>query len=287
MITDVLGYTYEGSCVQNCTGVEENGKIIDPKYCNSYYICQNNEARRVVCPSGTFYNPTDEACTVNSCPPNNQHRCIPTCTFDCQENQPSAHRSDCTKYYLCGPEGLVEQSCLGSPNGPYWDGTQCQENEENCCDPCMVHCSEGDTFIADPLNCDNYYFCDSTVPLPYFPDGGSTPCSSGQFSVNEGYCSSSDSSCIQLCEGGGGGTCKDDFTCPDGQYGVFAACEDNCSKYYYYCTVLELEIRTCNGGQLLNPDTLFCVDEEDCPYPVTPWVPPFMLSNKLQLHRDV
>ena len=60
--------------------------------------------------------------------------------------------------------------------GQYFDGEKCQEDEEECCDPCIVFCQEGNIETADPTDCKSFYFCrERGFPLPQdkyrCPDG--------------------------------------------------------------------------------------------------------------------
>ncbi|KAK3876801.1 hypothetical protein Pcinc_018444 [Petrolisthes cinctipes] len=278
-ITHVWGFTQSGSCIpEDCTnvgGVDYN--IADPKNCQKYYICHDGSAFSRNCAPLFYYDDSLQQCLlIPACPPTYQP-CSPTCRFECQGNQPSAHRNDCTKYYICDPEqGLVERTC-SDHNNPFWDGTQCQNDEDNCCDPCMAYCLEGFTNIADPLNCHQYYEC---MKDDYFPDDSDLRlCSTNEyFSPTLGSCSS-DSSCTQICSNDA--NCPDTFDCPTDAVGGFPVCSNRCNQFYYYCDLFGVEVRTCTHGEFFNPDELVCVDEEDCPYPYFPWVPSIALENVL------
>lgn len=268
MITGVWGYTYTGSCVQNCTGIPNGEKVLDPKYCNTYFECYNGEPYKRVCGALTYFEPVNQVCQGPTCPPSNQNRCSPSCKFDCQDYQPSAHRSDCTKYYVCDPEGMIERSCT-DPTKPFWDGAQCQEVEENCCDPCIAYCSKEGTRIADPFNCQQYYDCTDD---DYFPRTfQAISCYPGTyFSVAEGMCSS-DSSCLQVCDAVGA-VCPQ-FQCPTDGYGAYPVCNNRCCELYYNCDYFGMTVDSCNPGLVFDPDNGVCVTEEECPYPYFPCSP--------------
>ncbi|KAK4300993.1 hypothetical protein Pmani_026837 [Petrolisthes manimaculis] len=276
-ITHVWGYTTAGSCTpEPCNAGVADYNIPDPKNCQKYFICHDGIAFSRNCPPLNYYDVVSGSCIIAAgCPPGTD-QCSPTCRFECQGNQPSAHRTYCTKYYICDPEeGLVERTCSDNSK-PFWDGTQCQSNDDNCCDPCMAYCLEGFTNIADPLNCQQYYEC---MKDDYFPDDSNLRfCSTNEyFSPTLGTCSS-DSSCTQVCSSDS--NCPE-FDCPAETYGVFPVCSNRCNGFYYYCDLFGVEVRSCMHGDLFNPDELVCVNEEDCPYPYSPWVPSIALENVL------
>lgn len=190
----VAGYTYEGSCVPDCTGIANDVNIADPRNCNRYYTCQDEIPNAIPheCLESEYFNVEQGSCVTGSC---SDSPCIPKCKFESTTPGYLAHRTDCNKYYLYDTIGNpVQFSC---PSNYYFNGEDCVADPNECCDPCLVFCESQDINVAEPLDCSRFYHCRANN---YFPDEWDLfECTAGEFySVFNGGCST-DSSCTQLC----------------------------------------------------------------------------------------
>lgn len=103
--------------------------------------------------------------------------CEPSCVFDCPYGEIVfvASHFNCSEYILCGMGDQDPITC--PPDEPYFDGTQCQVDDEACCDLCVVYCKSAFTEIADPSDCRAFYYCTDDNYFPgdsdrYFCDDG-------------------------------------------------------------------------------------------------------------------
>lgn len=202
-IIGVASIAATNSCdVLSCDGKEPGARLPDPYDCKRYYVCLTNCHVSDVpfeCGDDSFFNAEVGDCdTLDNF---NCSSCSPKCTtFSCSvENGTylAADPDDCTRYFICGLDpNTIPVEC---PDGKYFDGEDCQEDPDQCCDRCVVYCQFPFTEVADPTNCNNFYYC----PMGgYYPEEKDLKrCPKGKFfSVQEGVCSES-ASCEQPCQG--------------------------------------------------------------------------------------
>ncbi|KAK4300995.1 hypothetical protein Pmani_026839 [Petrolisthes manimaculis] len=165
-VSGVAGYTTQGSCVPECTFVADGTDIPNPRNCHEYYTCYGGVPNPTphYCGDGNYFDASN-GCVPGSC--SATPLCIPQCNFEpTGEFANLAHRTDCTKYYFHTGAGLpVEMECPTAT--PYFDGADCQADENKCCEPCMVFCATKDNTVANTQDCSSFYLCNKDN---YFPD---------------------------------------------------------------------------------------------------------------------
>ncbi|XP_063854008.1 uncharacterized protein LOC135096440 [Scylla paramamosain] len=121
-----------------------------------------------------------------------------SCTVSCEGKNPGDQVADpynCTQFYVClidGPSDIP----LPCEIGEHFEDGKCFAGEE--CTPqcipkdCNIICKNPMDFIADPLDCSQYYICDaSNVPL------GPLPCDSSKPYFNGKSCTNDESQCCR------------------------------------------------------------------------------------------
>ncbi|KAK4296874.1 hypothetical protein Pmani_030664 [Petrolisthes manimaculis] len=189
-------------CAPSCTGLVPGNQIPDPENCRNYYVCMADgtpsdlpfpcdEGLKFDNTTGLCIDETDAALICGVCPP--------SCRFSCPVNSTElsfiADASSCSIYYLCSDDDILHLSC-SSPD-LYFDGEDCQDDPSKCCDGCSVYCYEAFIEMADPSNCNNFYFCKDPE---YYPESDDLfTCPSGEkFNSTLGHCSS-DATCVEPC----------------------------------------------------------------------------------------
>ncbi|CAL4205906.1 unnamed protein product, partial [Meganyctiphanes norvegica] len=169
-------------CDPECTVA--NRYASDPYDCHTYYYCAD-----IGTPSGPYRcsetkdifdpfirpdpNNLHEPCMAffaNLCKP----RCSPPeCHVGCKSPLDVIVDTDrCDTFYLCIPNnegGFDLHKDLCPVATPYFDGNKCVDDEQDCCNMCVVDC-EGTEFgvlLPDPFDCHKYYMCmgDGVDPL--------------------------------------------------------------------------------------------------------------------------
>nr|XP_045600227.1 peritrophin-48-like isoform X1 [Procambarus clarkii] len=278
----ILGVWSRGeavSCTPSCDGTAPGGHVPDPTNCQKYYICLANgkvSDFTEECPEGQLFDADTKKCVADG---GTCGLCQPVCKFSCSETVPNyevvADRTDCSTFYVC-VAGNPPHPITCSDSTPYFNGTGCTADKSQCCDGCIAYCSERYTQIPDPTNCTNFYFCE----YEGYPEETSLyQCATGNFDENAGVCSE-EATCNQPCTGGGGTTtttegnaahCVDTFVCQ--KTGYFPRCTNRCDPHYYHCTSSdishEVQALTCSNNKVINPDTMMCVSQAECPYPLS------------------
>ncbi|XP_045111319.1 uncharacterized protein LOC123504651 [Portunus trituberculatus] len=151
------------TCLPSCPDACTPGEAVpDPHNCYKYYTCMENcEPTDVAfeCPVGEKFDSVGKVCKTDdgtvTC-----GLCVAQCRYDCMLHKGfAAVRGVCNEYYFCATDTPVKIYC-NDPKKPYFDGTNCVENENACCDPCEVYCEVPYTEIADPTSCKHFYYCD-------------------------------------------------------------------------------------------------------------------------------
>ncbi|XP_071528094.1 uncharacterized protein [Panulirus ornatus] len=162
-----------GVCAPDCSGVESGTSVRDPTDCTRYYVCLDlgdgeplPSEYPVECPSGQYFN---DAHTVPRCDPisgapqgfcsNLCNPCKPHCIAD---GGVTPHPTDCSTYYVCLQEGIMEVGC--ESNLPFFDYMtgECSDDPTLCfayCDPCIPHCTAANERVPDPIDCHQFYVC--------------------------------------------------------------------------------------------------------------------------------
>lgn len=190
----VTGYTTAGSCAPSCENVGDGEAVYDPKNCQNFYVCQNGEPSEppLSCGSNEYFDGSIGECVPGTCLPS---FCIPQCNYEPWRGAGYlADRTDCSKYYLYdGINTLIPGECNA---GHYFNGKDCTSTDPNdCCDPCLVFCETGGKTVADPLDCEKYYYCSKDY---YFPDTSISCQSHEKYNFLTAECNSV-STCLQLC----------------------------------------------------------------------------------------
>lgn len=250
-------------CVTDCQNCANGEMVADPEDCHRFYLCDGSggvlTSQPLECSSGMHFDPVQHQCVDgDSC--QNCDRCF----FECYDSNTGMvpDRTDCSVYYDCnGDYPGHEQTC--SATMPYFDGFKCQEDHTRCCS-CHAFCDShhNNTYIADPIDCRNYYFCRG--PGKPFSHG---TCDTGEFyDEASGLCSSHvkcDTICPNFVNDDG---CIDPYTCE--AKGYFPKCPSECTPDYYHCTDTSstyIEHESCPAGYVFHPLNHVCVTLDQCP----------------------
>ncbi|XP_042876854.1 uncharacterized protein LOC122256321 [Penaeus japonicus] len=179
----------DGACAPTCLEKDPGALVPDPVDCKRYYVCLQDGLPSdfpFECEDGKLFDPvdncTDAATAVCSL-------CEPKCAqYTCPSDQVGivqvADANDCGMYYLCGV-GSDPLHIKCPTDLPFFNGVECVADESECCDPCLVYCSEAFRQIPDPADCTNYYFClDVGFPGP----DDLHHCKEGNFNATAGHC---------------------------------------------------------------------------------------------------
>ncbi|XP_063595461.1 uncharacterized protein LOC134772414 [Penaeus indicus] len=179
------------SCSPTCPEpLVVGGLVPDPINCGRYYVCLQDGLPSdfpFECDDGKEFDSVNAACVeagTGTCA-----LCKPKCSaYSCPPDEsgliPVADPNDCGMYYLCGiGDEPLHIKCPAET--PYFNGVECVKDASECCDPCLVYCSEPLTQIPDPADCTSYYFClDVGFPGP----ADLHRCEEGNFNATTGHC---------------------------------------------------------------------------------------------------
>ncbi|XP_047486106.1 uncharacterized protein LOC125037127 [Penaeus chinensis] len=199
LLAHTLSTNAASPCSPSCPEEPPGFLVPDPINCQRYYVClQDGQPSDFPfeCEDDLFFDSDNGTCTdeIDA----NCELCQPTCSlYSCpvpsNDITVAADANDCTMYYLCGvsDEGL-HIKC--PEETPFFNGEECVKDASECCDPCLVYCSEAFTQIPDPADCTSYYFClDVGFPGP----ADLHRCEEGNFNATAGHCDPA-ASCEQL-----------------------------------------------------------------------------------------
>ncbi|XP_064095410.1 prolow-density lipoprotein receptor-related protein 1-like [Macrobrachium nipponense] len=271
-------------CEPDCTSASPFDKVEDPYDCTQFYFCLADHTpadHSVPCPAGTAFNPDDGDCTgavpcESLCGGGGGGGCHLTCNGT---GDVISDPFNCNIFYECDAAGpQPPRTCPA--DRPYFDGTNCVNDEAVCCIPsCEPSCEAAATQVPDPRDCSKFYICmEAGTP----DESLHFSCPSGQtFDIGTGHCSAS-AECKILCPGSttspvspsgpsesstSSSGCIDSLTCT-GQ-GVFAKC-NTCVPEYFFCKAAgdAGEQKECTKGKVFNPVPEFpsCILPGNCPY---------------------
>lgn len=155
-------------CTPDCLGRPPGSLTPDPRNCHRYYTCLADDLVSdfvSTCPDDYKFDAVTLTCSPDfgnvTC-----GTCEPACAFDCPTGDITfiASRFNCSEYVLCGMGEQDPIQC--SPETPFFDGAQCQGDEDLCCESCQVFCWSAFTEVADPEDCEWFYYCSEDN---YFP----------------------------------------------------------------------------------------------------------------------
>ncbi|XP_049807793.1 peritrophin-48-like isoform X1 [Schistocerca nitens] len=223
-----------GADMTTCIGIAPdcpvNNESPAPSTCNGtyYYGHANNCSVYYYC-SGPGASPEAAYCNADEYFISYNHSCT---KFQCTSQGFFADPADCASFYYCVGDAS-EATQLTCASGTHFDSSVggCLQGE--CTTVCPGSSSHFTCpsigFFADPLNCNWYYYCDSTLQASHSqcPDGSHFDSTVGSCLMGE--CSST-------------GT---DFTCPSS--GIFAD-TSNCNWYYYCDSSLQASHSKCPDG---------------------------------------
>lgn len=187
----------EPVCEENCTP----GTLIpDPHDCHNYYSCLEGcipTDFAFTCPEGEKFDVNDEKCKTDDgsvvC-----GTCVAPCRYDCREGEGfAAIRGVCGEYYFCGLDVPVKIYC-DDPDKPYFDGRNCVEDENRCCDKCEVYCSVQYTETEDPTSCNHFYYC-KEAGFPTLEDRYECPDGERFSNVTYSCMPSAETDCYEPC----------------------------------------------------------------------------------------
>uniref|UniRef100_A0A0P4X0G8 Chitin-binding type-2 domain-containing protein n=1 Tax=Scylla olivacea TaxID=85551 RepID=A0A0P4X0G8_SCYOL len=250
-------------CVTDCQNCADGEMVADPEDCHRFYICDGNggiiTTQPLECPSGMHFNATQHQCVSgNIC------KYCDRCFFECYDSITGMvpDPTDCSVYYECnGDYPGKDQTC--SATRPYFDGFRCQEEHNRCCS-CHAYCDSHhvSTFIPDPTDCRNYYYC-MDAGQPAF--GGT--CDTGEFYDEEVDKCSPHAQCNTICKNFVNDIgCIENFECV--AIGFFPKCPSLCTPEYYHCTSYTntyIDSQSCPKGYDFHPLNHVCVPEDECP----------------------
>ncbi|KAG7157096.1 putative Low-density lipoprotein receptor-related protein 8-like 5 [Homarus americanus] len=89
-------------------------------------------------------------------------------------------------------------------------------------------------------------------------------CDEGNFDVEQQKCWVG-APCNEECYGTG---CVETLICK--QTGFFPKCTTSCNPHYFTCNASQIGkeagILTCQNGNVLDPQTMTCINPDDCPF---------------------
>ncbi|XP_050699813.1 uncharacterized protein LOC126987133 isoform X2 [Eriocheir sinensis] len=183
------------SCPVDCV---PGTNVPNPRNCAQYYTCLEDctpSDPAFECAEGHLFDVVTAQCQPDAGGVTCGY-CLPQCSYTCDgDTELAADRGDCGVALFCG---LTPPPTITCPtDNPYFDGTQCQGNQTQCCDPCEVFCEAAFTEVMDPASCSHFYYCAQVgYPLPE----DRFQCGDGEVFL-DGHCRESDDpqDCYQPC----------------------------------------------------------------------------------------
>ncbi|XP_055605885.1 uncharacterized protein LOC129754051 [Uranotaenia lowii] len=125
-----------------CEGVPSGIQVQHPEFCNQFYVCNNNQAFRVLCPPGLWFHEPDQTCSSPrdaDCP----HGLSPTVSpvedvcVGVADGVRVPDPRDCSWFFTCFGESGFAEPC---PEGQLFDGylLRCVSAEEAQCPDTVV-----------------------------------------------------------------------------------------------------------------------------------------------------
>ncbi|XP_050699815.1 uncharacterized protein LOC126987133 isoform X4 [Eriocheir sinensis] len=153
------------SCPVDCV---PGTNVPNPRNCAQYYTCLEDCTPSdpvFECAEGHLFDVVTAQCQPDAGGVTCGY-CLPRCSYTCDgDTELAAVRGDCEKAILCSIASQPTITC--SEPTSYFNGTQCQADDTQCCDPCEVFCEAAFTEIMDPYSCTSYYYCAQVgYPLP-------------------------------------------------------------------------------------------------------------------------
>ncbi|XP_016969706.1 chitin-binding domain protein cbd-1 [Drosophila rhopaloa] len=218
------------TCWQNlCIGKASGVSLANKDNCGSYYVCSDAEATLQTCPSGSFFNTTVDACTVDT----GNSQCWVNYCIGKADGSAVADKSSCSLFYVCSDNTATAQEC---PEGSHF------ENTDWGCVP--GECSTEST----------------TEPCEDITTTTTEPCEDVTTTTTE-PCEDVTTTTTEPCEDSTTTEPPTSCDCGDVKNSDIISDADNCRKYFI-CTDGALKAGDCGKGNLFNSTLKVCVVDE-------------------------
>ncbi|XP_017059377.1 zonadhesin [Drosophila ficusphila] len=256
-IPDTDSLCWQNLCINKTDGVF----VENENNCGSYYICSDSEATLQTCPSGSFFNTTVAACTVDV----GNSECWVNFCIGKSDGSAVADKSDCSTFYVCSNNTATRQEC---PEGSYFEDNNwgCVPGDCPTEPPCdgsttttPAPCDEEVTTTEAPASCD----CGDVKNGDFVPDESNcrkySICVDGK--LVSGDCGKGNlfNATLSVCEVDD----KNQCCVADCTDGVLEVDPQDCTKYLT-CTAGDWVSTSCATGSYFNTDLKACqVDEKN------------------------
>ncbi|XP_016997176.2 zonadhesin [Drosophila takahashii] len=217
------------TCWQNlCIGKTSGVFVENEQNCGSYYVCSDSEATLQTCPSGSYFNTSVDACTVDV----GNKECWVNYCIGKTDGSAVADESSCTAFYVCYGNTATAQEC---PEGSHFE-----KDSDWTCVPgdCTTESPCDDTTTSTTEPCDDITTT-TTEPCDDLTTTTTEPC--------DELTTEPPTSC----------------DCGDIKNAEFVPDKENCRKYYI-CIDGELVTGDCGKGNLFNETLSVCqVDDNN------------------------
>lgn len=146
-------------CWPNLCAGQSNGALVEnPQQCNTFFLCENDEAIPKACLDGQWFNPLENACVADL-----DAVCYNPCANENASPVVLLPHPICNKYYFCNGKKTFVGTCqVGSfdiETGVCNDAKKCFPNP--CDDPTIVS-------FPDPYDPSKFFVCNAQrQPIPY------------------------------------------------------------------------------------------------------------------------
>ncbi|XP_050699817.1 uncharacterized protein LOC126987134 [Eriocheir sinensis] len=151
------------SCPVDCV---PGTNVPDPRNCAQYYTCLEDCTPSdpvFECAEGHKFDVVTAQCQPDAGGVTCGY-CVPPCRYTCRGGTVLAvDREDCHGAWLCATDPPLHAHC----GDLYFNGTECQDDPAQCCDPCEAVCEAAFTEVMDPASCTHFYYCaEAGFPRP-------------------------------------------------------------------------------------------------------------------------
>ncbi|XP_053690710.1 uncharacterized protein LOC128739258 [Sabethes cyaneus] len=173
-----------------CIGLENGRQVLNPDFCNQFYVCIDEVGFAQICPFGLWFDDFSQSCVspLEAECPHGLNPTVPPTENICSgipDGTKVANPTDCAWFYICINNAGFRSPC---PEDMLFDRNQLQcvpADEAECADdvgpspaPGPCYGVEDGTLVRNPFNCAAYYECLNGYGYPSY-------CPSGQYFSEE------------------------------------------------------------------------------------------------------